>query len=301
MVTECWIQEDSVNFFNLNGYNAIFQCRSENKGCGVVIYVHNSHSFVKVTGMSCIHDVLIIDVLIGKKNYYFVAVYNPKINQLKEFLLDLELCLSRLRLQTTFILGDFNVGPSRDQSSYSLIEDLMGSYNFFLCNKSLPTRSMGNSSALLDHIYMNNLDLKHLTYNIDKIFSDHNLLLIRLYIDNMETDSPLFKCTRLDYTKLDHYFENKQFVTISECPRLFYDELKECVKGGLEASSITKCIRKKDNDCFTAPWIDDYYLLCKRRNILFHKLKRNPQNQFLKEDYKSCNNLVISYKRRKKI
>jgi len=116
----------------------------------------------------------------------------------------------------------------------------------------------------------------------------------------METDSPLFKCTRLDYNKLDHYFENKQYVTISECPRLFYDALQEYVKEGLEASSITKFIRKKDNDCFTAPWIDDYYLLCKRRNILFHKLKRNPQNQFLKEDYKSCNNLVLSYKRRKK-
>lgn len=45
-LSETWVKDDIIDFYNMSQYNSVHSCRKEKVGGGVVIFVHNDFQFI---------------------------------------------------------------------------------------------------------------------------------------------------------------------------------------------------------------------------------------------------------------
>jgi len=242
------MQQRFTGSFNLCGYNAVYRCRAVTRGGGVDIFVHKTLNHVKLPILpKCAYDILTLDVKRGCQNFYVNAGYNPRLTLLDEFCIQLEYSLNKLKNQPVYLLGDFNVDPVRDYRAYSPMRDLIAAYGFYLCNRIFPTRTVNSTTGLLDHIYTNNKVGRFNVFNIDKIFSDHNLLLFIVHDLQSNDTYTWYTCSKTNHVELARYFDRNPFTCDVPCSETYYTELQNYVKIRLQACIKTRMIYKKKN------------------------------------------------------
>jgi len=71
-----------------------------------------------------------------------------------------------------------------------------------------------------------------------------------------------------------------------------YSRFRDHINHALNIASTSKLVRQTNNcEEMCAPWIDrDLKKLCKRKQVLLGKVKARPENEFLKQEYKTCCN-----------
>jgi len=108
-----------------------------------------------------------------------ILAYNTKLSLANKFLEFIEETIQGIKGRT-LVMGDFNIDMLCNNPTQAKCKSLLGSYGYFQCNRSIPTRVTAGSATLIDHIYSNDEYREHIVYNVQDDFSDHNVLLLRV-------------------------------------------------------------------------------------------------------------------------
>ena len=308
-ISETWLEPSEVNYFNINNYASIHVHRDKSGGCAA-LYIHNTWSFKILNKVQEEHSILTVEIKKGNINITVVALYNPNNNNTPQMIIDLENILSVYSGRKMLVTGDFNVNMLGSKDPYATpLADLLKSYGLYLCNRIFPTRVTKKTSSLLDHMYSNIYELNHVLGTIENDLSDHRILVTNISNSNSQrsTENNLVSNKEnvhlIDYNKINLYFECELFNNESDNPEEHYQNLLLHINKALEYSTKVQKRPKSQSKRYkpVAPWINSSLLkTIQKRDAIFSKLKKHPDNVNLREEYKHIRNIVTQEKRKTK-
>jgi hypothetical protein len=318
IVTESWLEDNEVPYFNLTGFNLIHAQKLSGRGGGVAIYIKDIWNCNILSKIEKSHSILAIEII--KTNYKatIIAIYNPHVSNTDNFLVDFENCLdSNTSTNPLIVAGDFNVDRLKPKNYQTRkVFDLCQLYGLIACNRIYPTRVTESTATLIDQIFVNDIALKYTVHNVACDISDHNLLI--LIVENSPPNTLKQKCKRnnieKDSNRIETKMENINFRLVN---RYFqrnlhslnetdidtcYSDLLNYINNGIKSSQVYPEKRKPNhticNKSNTAPWLTSkLLLLIKRKDILFNKTKKYPHNHLIREEYIKLRNIITQEKR----
>ena len=185
MITESWLNMRDKHLtaeVAISGYNLFAKCRLKKAGGGVLLYIKNEITAIKVSKTDVEeYDSLYVEIKNNNKKYILGVVYRPpKQTEENDMRLYNEI-KSVIKDKNAVICGDFN-NPSVDWST--LTGDREGRRLIDLAEdaflwQSVQTPTRGNN--ILDLVFTNDCDLIH-TCDVGEPLSnsDHNMVRIKL-------------------------------------------------------------------------------------------------------------------------
>jgi hypothetical protein len=113
---ETWLVKEETDFYHLDGYNAVFNCRnSQNRGGGTVIYVRDGWSYKTVYETEQ-HNIIILDILIdrqsNKRKKICVFYRKPTHDTMKDFVDEMDEVMTQF--DDVILIGDANIDIFKD-------------------------------------------------------------------------------------------------------------------------------------------------------------------------------------------
>ena len=114
-ISETWLNEDTKNTYNINGYNSEHLCRVDKRGGGVSIFIQEGIQYSRRTDLDIINDyveAIFIEInkveLNTKKDLIVGVIYRPPNTDLQKFLDIINDWVSPMDKEKTinFYLGD---------------------------------------------------------------------------------------------------------------------------------------------------------------------------------------------------
>lgn len=300
-LTETWNSEENT-FFNLENYQAI-HCNSKvNQNDGITVYIKNNLQFFYENVKIGISNALKIILNQGNQTFCLLVIYRPPSTNEAEFVTHLNGVLDEIDLTShehVFIIGDINLdilreeGNTNDTEEYLNILSEKGFHS--LINK--PTRVSNTSTSCIDHIFLKSKNFdENSTYAavIHTNITDHYSTMV--VVKNVPEINTKLDCDceflKINYPKLKEILSNENWNDIyclrdvDECVDMFISRVKEAITRSSKKMKIPKRKKKK-------PWIT-YGIInsIKTRDKLFLKLKQNPNNAGLKNEYNTYRNKV---------
>uniref|UniRef100_A0A336LGH0 CSON008966 protein n=1 Tax=Culicoides sonorensis TaxID=179676 RepID=A0A336LGH0_CULSO len=305
---ETWIDENSIQFFQLNGYVSFFAGRKNRIGGGVGICVKEDWGCPRILekSISDIFEWLVVEIKINNELFHVIFVYRPPTNlnlsSQSEFINILEQILTKYSSDKTFLIGDLNIDVmfTSDQFVQKYL-NVLKQLNRVIQNIGFVSRP--SSYSCLDHlivdlkqverIHVQTLDfinLDHLAFFIDYQYQINNLTLAPSYIvkkvldyERLKLLLPLKLCDINLEASVDEIFEN----------------LIEIINSAKSDCTYIKVLKRKKN--FKREWIDnDLIHLFKIREFWYKKTTLNPDSESYNQQFKYWRNKVTSMKRIKK-
>lgn len=181
-ISETWLKQDIVKYFNIDKYNLFASCRSTGEGGGTAIYVNSKleaklrPDLQQCTNLETTFVEIKINTMNGQKCIVVGEIYRPPSYPNNDFLESAEILLDVLEAENkcTLLAGDFN---------YNLLNKNKDKYTEMFCNLMLaygfqptiwkPTRCTNDTVAILDNIFINNLSSFLSSGVIVEDISDH--------------------------------------------------------------------------------------------------------------------------------
>jgi len=285
---------DYPNFFEIENY-VLYCVNSEiNRNDGSCIYVKkdiehiNREIYIGKTKA----NFTVISTNMGKLN--ITSLYRSHGTAVSEFIRDLQKYLqSEKNMINHFIVGDINIDILKDNPN---VHEYLNNYLELGFNSliNIPTRITLNTISCIDHIFSNSELGSQITPLVcDLDLTDH--LSTMIIIDKCSGSNNLYNDlnykNKLNYNKLINLVANLDWncvyneMDVNLALDIFVDEIKEA----LNKSTIKVKINNKNKP--RKEWITKSLIIsCKNKNLLYKKLKSNPDKIELKNKY-------IEYKR----
>ena len=208
---------DNVVF--IPGYTIYRKDRVDKAGGGVLIYASNDYVSCLLKNL-CDPEIeaLWIEFKLPKiKSFIVSCVYRPPQSPVKWFD-SFEPILHRVSItgKNLIMTGDFNIDLLRND--HLIWKELYTSFNFIHLI-DIPTRVVGESAALLDHIYVTNKDMAALWFISNIALSDHFPIgmVCNKTLANKTTNNSNYH-TYINYNKVIDYDYPKfdEFIYIDE-------------------------------------------------------------------------------------
>ncbi|KAL0810050.1 hypothetical protein ABMA28_010870 [Loxostege sticticalis] len=277
-------RENNGLTYQLPNYTHYFNYRTNSIGGGVSAYVHNDLKH-------CLSE----SKYVGGNNYLWIhlekygldvgVVYNPGHTNFKDFLEEYELQLENRR--RAIIFGDFNIDllvKDKETKEYNQLLKESGHKIINKINKKHYTRECKTRKSILDHICTNlHKDNFHMIL-VDSSLSDHR----QLYLEIKNIKSPPKSYSHyeaINYSKLYDSMKTMELQKVKD-----YTELETLIKRCTNESKVnkTKILNLPQKD-----WINKEVLIeIDKRNALWLELKKNPDSEALKEDFRNKRNEV---------
>lgn len=287
---ETWLTPANDKLYNIDGYTMLSSVRSHKKGGGVSLLIGNNFNYHTRDDLSEFNDTfesLFIEfnksVFNSTKNIVVGIMYRPPDTDVEEFNNAFNGILSQSKSEgkLCYILGDFNVNLFNcdKHTPTSNFVDLLYEHNFIpLITK--PTRISSHSATLIDNIITNN------------VFTDNSFQGI-LYTD-MSDHFPLFLIdSSINAEQQTKYYSARNFSDSNK--QRFKLTLEQLDWNGVISSNdasdsfskFHKIITEEFDNCFPykttkvgyktkVPWLTTGLKhSIKRKNMLFHKMKKH--------------------------
>lgn len=303
ILTETWLSETRPFLYHIPGYTAINKSTSSNKCDGLCIYVREGLNFRDVTCHISEANSVSVDIELDKnKVLRIIGVYrSPNNNNIYTFLNSLSDCLDRIPNDMSVCLaGDINIDLHQTCPIVQEYINVLNSkgYKSYI-NGS--TRVTLTTASCLDHIFFKNTK-NTFNYQIGNILkttlTDH--FSVSLHLGNDRAPVPVSKvknCNiikKINYTLLKKHLEREDWSLLyntNDC----VDSLVSTFIGRL-TEAISKCTYEKSiphKKKPLKPWISEGIInSIITRDKMYHKLRKNPLNSNLKNDYKTYRNIL---------
>ena len=306
-VSETWLKDDLLKYYNLEKYNLFVSCRDTGEGGGTAIYVIKSLQVKQRQELNLNLENTWLEIDIEQNKLYrkiiIGCIYMPPRYSSSRFLDCMQFTLDKLEHERKFIViaGDFNYNTLNIDDNDSIsFSNLFSSYGF-ISTISKPTRVTLDTSTLLDNIYINNSNLFVSSGVILEDLSDHFPVFSLLKLNHSPTpvgSKTYFDINRLDY--LNEFLELKlqNFFTITD-PNEACEKLINAYEEGINkfSKSFKPCRRKTP----LKPWITPN-ILCSinYKNKLYKRFvrNRNLQNEQKYKEYRNTLTKVIRESKR---
>jgi Reverse transcriptase (RNA-dependent DNA polymerase) len=210
IVTETWMKENEIAYYNFSNFFAFHSTREESRGGGVAIYVNKSFDVANVLGKKCWNgnNCLLVELVNEKVK---ICVFYRQPNGSTDpngsiFIKDLNSFLSTNN--NTYVFGDFNFNIFETSSLIEGYKDVVLLNNFQFLNSSsteFPTRInyRNKTSSCIDHIFtdqFDNHDIKQFSISYFDLVADHKALCLTIKKQNYRSS---FK-SKNSYTIINH-------------------------------------------------------------------------------------------------
>jgi len=197
VISETWLKPEDSQFYNIQGYNAIHNCRSGGYG-GLSIFISEQIEFEELKNeMYRKHQTIILDVkmcgfrlgaLYRDHRSGTVSEYLKYIDQILE---DYPRCL---------FVGDMNIDILKENSNKRNYFCTLASNNFILLNQIDPQfHTFKTRVSLLDHAFSDIHDRKFNLEIFDDPLSDHKALIVDIAARNQSVPSNEKRNLKIDF------------------------------------------------------------------------------------------------------
>jgi exonuclease III len=165
-LTETWLRDNTVDLYNMSGYNHIYKYRENRPGGGVSIFLHDSIPFKIRDDLSSVNDnyeCLFIEVnksyFKSSANIIIGVVYRipgTNMNLFNDFFENITTKIKEEK-KLGYSMGDYNINllNTTDHTATNDFVNIALS-NSFIPLITRPTRITQTSSTLIDNIFTNN-------------------------------------------------------------------------------------------------------------------------------------------------
>ncbi|KAL0860028.1 hypothetical protein ABMA27_010343 [Loxostege sticticalis] len=263
-------------------------------GGGVSIFVTNQIEHHLIEEMTDDDDNNFLWIYLKKFSIEIGVVYKPGRTNSRRFLDTYALQLSRKK--RAVIIGDFNydlLEPDTEVNDYNATLEENG---FRILNKVSPkycTRETMNKKSLLDHVCTNLKENQFYMAIIESNMSDHKqiFLEVKKYQPSLKQK---VKYEAIDYGKLYERMKLNMANSNNDKFHIFEDILCETIQ---ESKSFkTKILNPPKQDWINAKIINKI----NKKNLLYRKHKKNPNNEHLKNQFMTEKKLVTDEIRKMK-
>lgn len=291
IITESWLKNNETQFFNLDGYQSITNCRSTHRGGGIIIFIRDDIKFNVIKNEQFDKSHLII-ISISTLNIKIAGFYRSPSTKSEQFLEILENILDNTDNLVCF--GDSNIDllkiSDHNVQNYLHVIEKNG-YNILNStdSKYYTYREEKNGKehiSILDHIFSDKIRIDD-DFNLetnDVCFSDHRLLLFKC---NLLVDKQIIskQKTIVDFDKISTELDSV------DCTTYDFNDFMNIFTKSVKTNTKTKLIRNvHDNKKI---WLDsDLKLELKKRKELFKFKKNNPENSIYKKEFNKQKNKV---------
>ena len=290
---------------NLDSYTSFSIPTSTARG-GTTIYIKSKHAAIERTDLNINNnhfEAVWCEIRNKKgKNMICSSIYRHPHDQLdifSSFLEYMESTLQKLSKENkeVYICGDFNCDMLKvDQNNhYNKFYDLLASYSLFP-TILLPTRVTPHSSTIIDNIFTNDIEKNIKSGVIMTDFSDHYSQFVSMKKPKIDYKS-ITSYSR-DYSKFsaesfrdDVSIQNfsNNLTDVNEQFNDFYFRLQ----GVVDRHAPVKKLTPKEVKMQQKPWITaELRKLIKKKNKLFKRKKRQPNNEDIRASYNELRNKV---------
>lgn len=289
ILCETFSSNDSVQFLNLNGYNAFHYIR-ESEGGGLVIFVRDC-LFAEVVGSRFLreqvnsNDCEFLIVKLINFNINICATYRRPINNQSIYLdkLDKVLC----KFDNLLVAGDLNIDWFTD-SPYTLrLKSVLHSNGFNLFNDvsqaSFTRKSHLGSSTLIDYFF-SDLHFPKCTFAVgDNDISDHRFLIL-----GMQKEEIIKSTRERIYKTTNHQIINDTI------PQLIHNDFDDYHSNLIQlvnknTTSVKKVVYSTTSkDWFTA----ELRVLIDARDYLYKMKLKFPDTHYYQERFIHYRNLI---------
>ena len=299
--SETWLAESSFELHDIKDYNMEHNFRTDKRGGGVCICIHNSIDYTLRKDLDIFNEIFesrfveIAKDSFGTSHDIVVGVIyrppNTDLSRFNEMCLDL---LSHLRSKNklVYLLGDFNVNilhADKHETTSEFIEMMFSNMFVPLINK--PTRISKTSATIIDNIFTNSKDLKDSFSGI--LYTDITDHFPIFYIDKCCQSEDVSYITRRSYsTRNVEKFKNS-------LSSIVWDDIFTIDDPQIAYTSFFKKISDTYNKCFPLrkvkgtyynkkPWLTENLKgSIKNKNKLYARYKKYPSyfNEKIYTDY----------------
>jgi hypothetical protein len=284
IINEVWIYDYEIDKFNLPNYNVVYNCRNEDKGGGTAIFIKNNISFNEVCRDDK-YNFTVIEILNSNPKIKVGTFYRaPKAKLTNSFIDFLE---SKIRDNANHIFfADVNLDLFKNNNALIKYKDMLATSNYYLVNKTQPTRITATTKTLVDHIITNFSDNLKISYSIEaNSLSDHELTIASVKTNVEDKVSMKNKYSyKTNYDLLRNIVESK----INNRSIESIDELIEILQFAKSSSTKKSMIRCRNNEWITPAIFEKMKL----RKKAYDVYKKDPNNLTKKSKYLQIKKLV---------
>lgn len=303
---DCIVLTETFNiaettFFDIEGYKTIYNNGKINKNDGVVIYIRENIDFVwekHYLGDNCIIQV---KMNICGESISITSIYRPPATCPREFIIHLNAYLGIIKKENNdhnIVIGDININILEDNDPVAQdYLDTMAEFGFVsTINKY--TRIQGESKSCIDHLFVDKINdnYEEISSVIFKSsITDHFSILLALKLrgERRNQNKAIVERTvkYIDYKKLKtklseyHWADLYNTSDVNKATEIIINRIKT------ETDQCTTILKKKRTKIKRKCWITEGLVksVCKK-NELYKKIQRNPENIELVAEYKRYRN-----------
>lgn len=295
VVTETWIEQESIDLYRIAGYFAVNCCRLSRTGGGVAMYINQEISFSNPTvdlkrGIECVE----VTLRLISGPFVVQAYYRPPNVDFCDLIDTLNDGL-RAGRNNCVALGDFNVdllAQSRRRNHYLDHIETLG----FVVMNNVVTRP--SSGTLIDHVLKNfQSESVNITFELG-IRTDHNaiLSLFDLEVSPVVKGRKIVRTNWNDFTsRIEQSLSNVQF----DDPNTMCDFITSEVNSAMSESTTTRHLPAIIDDC---DWMSiELQRLVRRKDNFKRAMRRYPLSAFHKTRYDDICQIVTDMKKRDRL
>lgn len=300
-VSETWLKDELLQYFELEQYNLFASCRPQGEGGGTAIYVNKKYEAIERKDLICKDlESVFVEVKLDPSDVVpkilIGEIYRPPNYPSSQFLDSLETVLDKIEKEKKMCLfsGDFNynlLDLASDKYALSFC-NIMHSYGYFP-TISLATRCQKNKSSLLDNIFVNDMSVIHDSGVIIDDLSDHFPIFLTLDIEQHKIQAREER-TVFDKTKVeqlnDYLVQRLRSFQLITNPNEACTELTGAYVDGIKL--LSKTIKYSRRKSPLKPWITPSVLCSINRKTKLYKkfiLKKTPESE---NKYKRYRNIL---------
>ena len=298
ILTEAWITLQDNKHYNLPGYDTQYSYGTINKCDGVVIFTDTtlSASFTQIhlPGSNSTQ----INFTKYNKTYDVLAIYRPPSENTQQFIQNLEAYVEDIQVTNRqyILAGDLNIDILNNEPDVSTDD-----YINLLTGKGLVsaintyTRVTTNTRTCIDHIFVNNPDLVTSAV-LQTNITDHYVTAVSIQTrGNDKEEEQKTYTTVTDHTRLTNLLTEEKWTKVMNeddvniATQVFINTIQQYVTDCTTNIQVTGRRQK------LKPWItDQLVILIRDRDRLSRRVKRQPDNIQLREDYRQTRNQVTN-------
>lgn len=288
--TETWNIE-FLPFFELSGYKMYYNESRINQNDGVVIYIKDyiteTTKIIEIGNLKILHSIITMDNNIKLE---FSSLYRCHDLSKHKFISDINTFLAtKINTKNHILLGDFNIDLIElDNLSNEFLNNFLEkgySPNFQTITR--PSFLNPNQGSCIDNIFSKIKSFLTKAIKLETLFNDHFPLFL-------EFKKPIKTLTKKDITPTINYVIlrkeankiNWNSILTMHDPNSAIKELIKLTEFCVQKSKKLK--KKQKKTAPRHPWITkELILMCKKKEILYNKWKRNVSNLNFKNEYKA--------------
>ena len=290
--TEVW-KLTQYQYYKIKDYNIYYNFGDINQNDGVVVYIRED--VTHTTETTTFGKLKIINSCIklsNKKTLEISSMYRSHDFGCAEFIRNLNEYLEKKRKVTNhLIIGDFNINIKENNIiSLTFLNKLYekGFYPGFT-NTTRPTNLTADSGTCIDNIFIKTEFLSTKALTLKAPITDHYPIFLEIKTEKISRNKCEENVTKYNYNSLYNnamlldWSKYKKTKNPNEIVNGMIKDIQNCLENSKCTIKNRKSVKKPRKDWITKAIIKS----CQTKEILYNKLKRHPENNDLKNQYKN--------------